>query len=76
MLDYDKKFLIKSLGQPEFDGSSIRDSRRNARVTSAGDGLGLIYWAPADVFGSGKVLIFGHVIDKDGSPSRPTYAES
>jgi len=26
------------------------------------------YWAPADVFGSGKVLVFGEVIDKDGSP--------
>src|SRR5256886_11880443 len=29
---------------------------------------GSFYWAPADVFGSGKVLVFGHVIDKDGSP--------
>jgi len=26
------------------------------------------YWAPADVFGSGKVLVFGQVIDKDGTP--------
>src|ERR1700723_2742566 len=26
------------------------------------------YWGPADVFGSGKVLVFGEVIDKDGSP--------
>jgi glutamine synthetase len=26
------------------------------------------YWGPADVFGSGKVLVFGQVIDKDGSP--------
>jgi glutamine synthetase len=26
------------------------------------------YWAPADVFGPGKVLVFGHVIDKDGTP--------
>jgi hypothetical protein len=29
---------------------------------------GSFYWAPSDVFGSGKVLVFGHVIDKDGSP--------
>jgi len=29
---------------------------------------GAFYWAPSDVFGSGKVLVFGHVIDKDGSP--------
>jgi glutamine synthetase len=26
------------------------------------------YWAPSDYFGSGKVLVFGEVIDKDGSP--------
>jgi glutamine synthetase len=26
------------------------------------------YWGPADVFGSGKVLVFGQVIDKDGTP--------
>ena len=25
------------------------------------------YWAPADFFGPGKVLVFGEVIDKDGS---------
>ena len=26
------------------------------------------YWAPADVFGPGKVLVFGDVFDKDGKP--------
>ena len=29
---------------------------------------GSFYWAPADIFGGGKVLMFGEVIDKDGSP--------
>ena len=29
---------------------------------------GAFYWAPSDIFGSGKVLVFGEVIDKDGSP--------
>ncbi len=29
---------------------------------------GAFYWAPADVFGSGKVLVFGEVIDKGGTP--------
>src|SRR5262249_12411768 len=24
------------------------------------------YWAPADIFGAGKVLVFGEVIDKSG----------
>ncbi len=26
------------------------------------------YWGPADVFGPGKILVFGEVIDKGGSP--------
>ena len=29
---------------------------------------------PADVFGSGKVLVFGEVIDKDGTPLRRRHA--
>jgi len=33
MLDYDKKFLIKSWDNLTFDGSSIRDSRRSAKAT-------------------------------------------
>jgi glutamine synthetase len=69
MLDYDKKFLIKSFDNLTFDGSSIRgftaqresDLRLHLDWTS-------FYWGPADVFGPGKVLVFGHVIDKGGEP--------
>jgi glutamine synthetase len=69
MLDYDKKFLIKSWDNLTFDGSSIRGftAQRESDLRLAMD-WGAFYWAPADVFGSGKVLIFGQVIDKDGSP--------
>ncbi len=69
MLDYDKKFLVKSWDNLTFDGSSIRGftAQRESDLRLAMD-WGSFYWAPADVFGSGKVLIFGHVIDKDGSP--------
>ena len=69
MLDYDKKFLIKSWDNLTFDGSSIRGftAQRESDLRLAMD-WGAFYWAPADVFGSGKVLIFGHVIDKDGTP--------
>src|SRR6202041_2038750 len=69
MLDYDKKFLIKSWDNLTFDGSSIRGftAQRESDLRLAMD-LGAFYWAPADVFGSGKVLVFGQVIDKDGSP--------
>jgi glutamine synthetase len=71
MLDYDKKFLIKSWDNLTFDGSSIRGftAQRESDLR-----LGLdwhsFYWAPADVFGSGKVLVFGDVIDKGGTPYR------
>jgi len=69
MLDYDKKFLVKSWDNLTFDGSSIRGftAQRESDLRLAMD-WGAFYWAPADVFGSGKVLVFGQVIDKDGSP--------
>jgi glutamine synthetase len=68
MLDYDKKFLMKSWDNLTFDGSSIRGftAQRESDLRLAMD-WGAFYWAPADVFGSGKVLVFGQVIDKDGS---------
>ena len=69
MLDYDKKFLIKSWDNLTFDGSSIRGftAQRESDLRLAMD-WSSFYWAPSDVFGSGKVLVFGEVIDKDGSP--------
>ncbi len=69
MLDYDKKFLVKSWDNLTFDGSSIRGftAQRESDLRLAMD-WSSFYWAPADIFGSGKVLVFGEVIDKDGSP--------
>jgi glutamine synthetase len=69
MLDYDKKFLVKSWDNLTFDGSSIRGftAQRESDLRLAMD-WGAFYWAPADVFGSGKILVFGQVIDKDGTP--------
>ena len=69
MLDYDKKFLVKSWDNLTFDGSSIRGftAQRESDLRLSMD-WGAFYWAPADVFGAGKVLVFGEVIDKDGSP--------
>src|SRR6202040_2816109 len=69
MLDYDKKFLLKSWDNLTFDGSSIRGfTAQRESDLRLGIDWGAFYWAPADVFGSGKVLVFGQVIDKDGSP--------
>jgi glutamine synthetase len=69
MLDYDKKFLLKSWDNLTFDGSSIRGftAQRESDLRLALDWQAF-YWAPADYFGSGKVLVFGEIIDKDGSP--------
>ena len=69
MLDYDKKFLVKSDDNLTFDGSSIRGftAQRESDLRLGMD-WGAFYWAPADMFGMGKVLVFGEVIDKDGSP--------
>ncbi|MDP9147735.1 MAG: glutamine synthetase family protein, partial [Acidobacteriota bacterium] len=69
MLDYDKKFLIKSWDNLTFDGSSIRGftAQRESDLRLSMD-WSAFYWGPSDIFGSGKVLVFGEVIDKDGSP--------
>ena len=69
MLDYDKKFLLKSWDNLTFDGSSIRGfTAQRESDLRLGIDWGAFYWAPADIFGAGKVLVFGEVIDKDGSP--------
>src|SRR5579884_2007639 len=69
MLDYDKKFLIKSFDNLTFDGSSIRGfTAQRESDLRLGIDWGSFYWAPADVFGPGKVLVFGDVIDKGGTP--------
>jgi len=69
LLDYDKKFLIKSYDNLTFDGSSIRGftSQRESDLRLGID-WSAFYWVPADVFGTGKVLVFGTVIDKGGEP--------
>ncbi len=67
MLDYDKKFLVKSWDNLTFDGSSIRGfTAQRESDLRLGIDWSAFYWAPADVFGSGKVLVFGEVIDKNG----------
>ena len=69
MLDYDKKFLIKSWDNLTFDGSSIRGfTAQRESDLRLGIDWGAFYWGPADIFGPGKVLVFGDVIDKGGTP--------
>ena len=68
MLDYDKKFLVKSFDNLTFDGSSIRGftAQRESDLRLSMD-WSSFYWAPSDIFGAGKALVFSEVIDKDGS---------
>jgi glutamine synthetase len=69
MLDYDKKFLMKSSDNLTFDGSSIRgfavQSESDLRLTIDWPAF---YWMPSDIFGPGKVLVFGLVENQDHSP--------
>jgi glutamine synthetase len=67
MLDYDKKFFVKSWDNLTFDGSSIRGfTAQRESDLRLGIDWAAFYWTPADVFGAGKVLVFGEVIDKNG----------
>src|SRR5579872_4214355 len=67
MLDYDKKFLLKSYDNLTFDGSSIRGftEQRESDLRLFID-WSAFYWGPADIFGAGKVLVFGDVISREG----------
>jgi glutamine synthetase len=69
LLDYDKKFLVNSYDNLTFDGSSIRGfTVQKESDLRLGIDWSAFYWVPADVFGTGKVLVFGTVIDKGGEP--------
>ena len=69
LLDYDKKFLLGAYENLTFDGSSIRGfTAQKESDLRLGIDWSAFYWVPADVFGNGKVLVFGNVIDKDGTP--------
>lgn len=69
MLDYDKKFFLTSNDNLTFDGSSIRGFARQAESDLRLDiDWGAFWWLPSDVFGPGKVLIMGRIMDQDGTP--------
>jgi len=69
MLDYDKKFLLGSVDNLTFDGSSIRgfSQQRESDLRLRVD-WPAFYWLPSDVFGPGKVLAMAEVLERDGAP--------
>lgn len=69
MLDYDKKFLLGSLENLTFDGSSIRGFTPQHESDLRLDvDWGSIRYFPADVFGPGKVIFFASVLNPDRTP--------
>lgn len=68
MLDYDKKFLLRSHENLTFDGSSVQGfSQVNQSDLKLEIDWASIRWLPNDVFGPGKVIMFGLIKDRDGS---------
>ncbi len=69
MLDYDKKFLLGNADNLTFDGSSIRGFSQQAEsdLRLAIDWTAF-YMVPADIFGPGKVVVFGDVLERGGHP--------
>ena len=69
MLDYDKKFLLKSMDNLTFDGSSVRGfSQQHESDLRLQIDWPSFYWLPSDVFGPGKVIVFAEVYGRDGAP--------
>lgn len=67
MLDYDKKFLLASADNLTFDGSSIRGftAQRESDLRLQVDWTSFL-WLPADLFGTGKVLMFANILNREG----------
>jgi glutamine synthetase len=68
MLDYDKKFLVKSHDNLTFDGSSVRgfSAVKESDLRLAID-WGSFRWLPSDIYGPGKVLVYGLILGRDGT---------
>ncbi len=66
MLDYDKQYFLRANDNLTFDGSSIRGfSAQKESDLRLGIDWGSIFWLPSDVFGPGKVILFGTVLNRD-----------
>jgi glutamine synthetase len=69
MLDYDRNFLLNSLDNLTFDGSSIRgfSELHESDLRLILDWTSLTY-LPSDIFGAGKVAIFANIATRELQP--------
>lgn len=74
LLDYDKEFMLGSLDNLTFDGSSVKGfstlDKSDLRLVPDWSSM---RWIPSDVFGPGKVIVFANVHDQDGQPFASDY---
>lgn len=69
MLDYDKKFLLDSLENLTFDGSSIKGfTPQHESDLRLEIDWGSFRHFPSDIFGAGKVIFFASVLNPDRTP--------
>ena len=74
MLDYDKKFLLDSLSNLTFDGSSIRGfTPQHESDLRLEIDWGSIRFMPSDIFGPGKVIFFATVLNRDRTPYQSDF---
>jgi glutamine synthetase len=65
-IDYNKKFILKSLDNLTFDGSSIRgfSAQYDSDLKLVIDWTSITF-LPSDIFGAGKVLVFANVFSRN-----------
>lgn len=69
MLDYNKAYLLNSYDNLTFDGSSIKGfTPQHSSDLCLQIDWSSFRWLPADVFGHGKVIVFGNVLDREKHP--------
>jgi len=75
LLDYDKKFLLGAHGNLTSTARRFAASRHRRRAICGWASTGALStgFRPT-CSGNGKVLVFGNVIDKDGTPTRAICA--
>src|SRR3989339_2148709 len=77
MLDYDKHYFLNASDNLTFDGSSIRGfSAQKESDLRLGVDWGSVFWLPSDVFGPGKVIMFGTVLNRDKTPYESDFRAS